>query len=89
MYWGGNYKQLTDIIEKGLVVPSQIKFFVGYSGWTSKQLDAEIKKNYWLVGEITPEQILNFSGNLWKKTLEVLDPKYQTWKNFPENPIFN
>ena len=89
VYWGGNYKQLKELINQGLVDNTQIKFFVGYSGWSPKQLEAEIEKDYWLVETINPTEIINSQEALWKKILNTLEPKYQNWTNFPENPTFN
>ena len=51
--------------------------FLGYAGWTSKQLEAEIAKGSWLLNPINPEMIYTHQPeNMWKTVLDEmgLDP---------------
>jgi len=89
IYWGGDFRVLRKIINDGLILPSQIRFFLGYAGWTKGQLDEELKKNFWLVSSIKNTEIFDFKGDLWKKKVSELDEKYQIWNNFPDSPILN
>lgn len=59
--------------------PKKWKLFLGMSGWTPKQLDAEIngnapysKKTAWLVAPVNPSIIFeNNSEKVWKKALDL------------------
>ena len=89
IYWGGDFDSLKELINEGIVKLSQVRFFLGYSGWSPHQLDEEIKENAWLVTEVESNKIMSADKNIWKKTLNDLGEKYQIWSNFPENPAMN
>lgn len=89
LYWGGNFKVLKKLIDNGEVKSSQIRFFVGYSGWEKNQLDREIKNNSWLISDIDSEMVMNNDAKIWKRVVYKLGKKYRAWTNFPENPNFN
>jgi len=89
IYWGGDFDRIKELISEGLIKPSQIRFFLGYSGWSPKQLDEEIENNAWLISEINSERIMQPDHSLWTKTLEELGEKYKIWTNCPENPSLN
>ena len=89
IYWGGDFDSLKELINEGIVKLSQVRFFLGYSGWSPHQLDDEIKENAWLVTEVESKKIMSADKNTWKKTLNDLGEKYQIWSNFPENPAMN
>jgi putative transcriptional regulator len=46
------------------------KFFVGFSGWTSQQLEAELKEGAWLVAPIAAAQIFETPGELWEELIK-------------------
>ncbi|MCD7972307.1 MAG: YqgE/AlgH family protein [Candidatus Azobacteroides sp.] len=45
IYMNGNFDTICDYINNENPVEGKIKFFLGYSGWTSGQLEEEIKEN--------------------------------------------
>jgi len=90
LYWGGDFKVIKDMINAGQIKGTEIRFFLGYAGWSPKQLENELSENAWLVSEMNPEHIMQGPGdNLWKDILEKSGDKYKTWVNFPENPSLN
>jgi putative transcriptional regulator len=89
IYWGGDFDSLKELINEGIVKTNQVRFFLGYSGWSPNQLEEEIKENAWLVTEVPSNKIMSEDKNIWKKTLENLGKKYKVWSNFPENPTMN
>jgi len=90
IYWGGNFEALKEIISTGTVQNHQVRFFLGYAGWSASQLEDELTENAWLVVELSPEIIMKAeSANTWNVILEKMDNKYQVWANFPENPGLN
>jgi len=89
IYWGGDFERIKELISEGLIKSSQIRFFLGYSGWSPKQLEGEIENNAWLISEINSEKIMQPDHSLWTKTLEELGEKYKIWTNCPENPSLN
>lgn len=89
IYWGGDFDSLKELINEGIVESSQVRFFLGYSGWSPNQLETEIEENAWLVTNVESEKIMSADKDIWKKTLDELGKKYKVWSNFPENPAMN
>jgi putative transcriptional regulator len=90
LFWGGDFEVIKEMISEGRIKGSEIRFFLGYAGWSPKQLENELSENAWLVSEMKAEQIMSSHGdNLWKDVLEKSGDKYRTWVNFPENPSLN
>jgi putative transcriptional regulator len=90
IYWGGEFNIIKRLLETGTLNNENIRFFLGYSGWQSSQLDDELADNAWVVADISPEEIMTpMNKHFWNKTLYRLGKKYQMWSNFPENPQMN
>lgn len=91
LYWGGDFDAVKDLLVQGAIRSNQIRFFLGYAGWSPKQLENELSENAWLISEMKSEQIMQGpDDNLWKQVLERSgNEKYRTWINFPENPSMN
>ena len=89
LYWGGNFEELKSAIATGRAKPDQVKFFVGYSGWSPGQLDDEIAENSWLVTEADIKLIMKSNQNFWLESVKNAGEHYKTWQNFPEDPNSN
>lgn len=89
VYWGGNFDVVLKLLSVSIMKPDDIRFFLGYSGWTDGQLDDELKNDSWLVGDIRPSRILHPSRYLWQESVRNMGDQYQHWTTFPENPGFN
>lgn len=89
IYWGGDFDALKELIGLGVVKPNQVRFFLGYSGWSPNQLEEEIENNAWVVSEMDTEKIMHADEKIWKETLNELGKKYKVWSNIPENPAMN
>jgi len=90
IFWGGDFNIVKELIEAGEVKDDQIRFFLGYSGWSAKQLDNEIQDNAWLIAEIGSDAIMKgLKADFWNEVLEKMRNKYKVWANFPENPGLN
>lgn len=90
IYWGGDFESLKLLFLTEQVQENQIKFFLGYSGWSAGQLDLEIKQNAWMVIESKSQFIFADSEReLWKDTVISMGNKYAPMINFPEDPSLN
>lgn len=45
----------------------QARFFAGFSGWGSGQLESEMKEGSWLVLPATPQHVFDAETDLWDK----------------------
>jgi putative transcriptional regulator len=91
VYWGGNFEVLRVLIDSGAIQPDEIKFFLGYSGWTEGQLKQEITENTWMVSNSFHKDLIfvDDEENLWKEAVVNLGPKYAHVAQFPKNPSLN
>lgn len=91
LFWGGDLERLLFLINEDIVQPSEIKFFLGYSGWASGQLEEEIRQNSWAVHSTFDPTLpfLEKGEELWKQALISLGPKYAHVANFPKSPYLN
>jgi putative transcriptional regulator len=90
LWWGGDFDTIRELITQGKIRKNNIRFFLGYAGWSPNQLENELSENAWVVTELDARTIMK-SGDLdlWQDTLTNLGDKYRTWVNFPENPGLN
>lgn len=90
LFWGGNFQQTKDLINKGLVSPNNFRFFLGYSGWEPNQLNKELEDNSWIVHHVTAKHIFqDKSDALWKIVLQEKGGEYAQMVNYPEDPTYN
>ncbi len=89
IFWGGDFEFLKRHIADGFIKPNEIRFFLGYSGWSPNQLRQEIDDKFWIVSNIKPSQIMNAHQNSWKELLSELGDSYTLWANSPLNPGMN
>lgn len=90
LFFGGDYNIIKKLILSGNLKSNEIKFFIGYSGWTPGQLDKEMDKNSWFVSHCKMEYVFSKdSKNLWKKMLTEMGTDFALIANFPEDPSLN
>ncbi|HUU99984.1 MAG TPA: YqgE/AlgH family protein [Bacteroidales bacterium] len=90
IYWGGDIDKIRELIKSGTVTQNQIRFFLGYSGWSPGQLEREIKENSWVIVKVKSETIMHSRGiDTWKRVLKGFKNKYRMWADFPESPEMN
>jgi len=70
VYWGGDFEKLKFLVTAELIQPHNIKFFVGYSGWSEGQLAEELKTGSWVVDEMDANYAFKEEENkLWTTVL--------------------
>ena len=90
IFWGGEIDVIRELIKMGKIKNSQIRFFLGYSGWSAGQLERELKENSWVIASVKSDIILNNRGDdTWKRVLRSLKNKYRMWADFPDSPDMN
>ena len=90
IFWGGDIGFIRKMIKAGKLNNSQIRFFLGYSGWSAGQLERELKENSWVIARIKTDIVLNNQvDNTWKRVLRGFKNKYRMWADFPESPDMN
>ncbi len=90
IFWGGDFQEVVQLIKAGKLSAKDIRFFIGYSGWSEGQLVAEMKEKSWITSDGTRELI--FIKNIkdtWKVALKNLGGEYVQMVNYPIDPQLN
>lgn len=70
VYWGGDFEQLKEFVKMGKIEPKDIRFYVGYSGWSAGQLKTEQKVLSWVTLPGHEDYVFGNNKELWKEVLE-------------------
>ncbi len=90
LFWGGEFEAVINLINNGIGNDDNIKFYLGFSGWTYDQLIEEVHDSSWIIGKSRKEMLFEFDPqNLWHKVLEEMGTAYKILSNYPENPSLN
>jgi len=89
LWWGGQLKCIREGIESGSIHSDQIRFFLGYSGWSPGQLEEELGRNAWVVGDMNAAVVLSVSPGGWNEMVRSLGDAFRSWHIVPENPHWN
>lgn len=84
LYWGGDFEVLTGVMTAGEVPPPAVRFFLGYSGWTPGQLDAEIEAGGWELISSGPYDLMEAGDDFWYDIV-ACEPQLRPWALIPEN----
>lgn len=91
LFWGGDFTLLCTLLNDNELQKEDVKIFLGYSGWSPEQLEAELLENTWMVSELNQLDTV-FSHDqeaIWKEVIIDLGPKYAHISNFPIDPNLN
>ncbi|MCC7301958.1 MAG: YqgE/AlgH family protein [Bacteroidia bacterium] len=90
LFWGGDYEEVKKLLARGELHAGNVRFFVGYSGWDSGQLDKELEINSWIVARGGPSDLFETPpDDLWKKVLRRMGKDFAVVADLPEDPSLN
>ena len=91
LYLGGDYPEIKKQISSDEMTPENLRFFIGYTGWSAGQLQNEIDDLSWVVMKIPDELNLFdcYDDGLWHDLLVQLGGKYKLMAEYPVNPADN
>ncbi|HYJ38348.1 MAG TPA: YqgE/AlgH family protein [Chitinophagaceae bacterium] len=90
IFWGGDFDMAIQMIRKGEVNLQRIRFYIGYSGWGTGQLNDELKEKSWLTVKANRKIIFHKeTEEIWKESLKLLGGDYEMMINFPIDPQLN
>ncbi|HEY0679100.1 MAG TPA: YqgE/AlgH family protein [Chitinophagaceae bacterium] len=90
IYWGGDFETAIKLIREKEIDPNRIRFYIGYSGWGSGQLNDELKEKSWLTVQASRKIIFHKqTDEIWKDSLRMLGGEYEMMINFPIDPQLN
>lgn len=91
IYLGGNYQEILELLRNNAISISDIRFFIGYTGWSPGQLEKELDEKTWIVTAPPSDMsIMEASDDtLWRDILNGMGGKYRFMSEFPVNPADN
>ncbi len=90
VYWGGDFEKLKFLMENKVIKDNNIKFFVGYSGWSEGQLAEEMKEDSWLVDDMDPNYLFRVKPMvLWQTVLHNKGNTYTVIAQMPDSISLN
>lgn len=90
VWWGGDFESLKFLIQSELILPSNIRFFVGYSGWTGGQLDDEMEIGSWVTANMDANYLFKSQpAQLWRQIMYDKGDRYEVISEMPEQLSWN
>ncbi len=91
VFWGGSFERVLFLLETKQLPHKDIRFFLGYSGWSPGQLDEELKQDSWIVSDQATEELIfdTEPEGMWKKTLKIMGGRFSIFSNYPKDPRLN
>ncbi|HEY3403777.1 MAG TPA: YqgE/AlgH family protein [Ohtaekwangia sp.] len=91
IYWGGDFENLITKLDTVQLKPSDIRFYLGYSGWGPGQLETELEEDSWIVCDYVTDELLfdTIPEEIWKKALDNMGGRFSVYSNYPVDPRLN
>jgi len=90
VFWGGDFEKLKFLISQELVKEDNIRFFVGYSGWSPGQLAEELESGSWITSEIHANYLFKSKPTrLWNQVMHHKGEVFSVLAQLPELPNLN
>ncbi|MBN9299054.1 MAG: YqgE/AlgH family protein [Filimonas sp.] len=90
IYWGGDFELLTEMILASEVKPEEVRFFIGYSGWSAGQLEEEMNEKSWLTTYGTRQLVFHKDiREIWPDALKQIGGEYAQLIHYPIDPQLN
>lgn len=90
IYWGGDFEKVLSMLKQNALDNNDIRFFLGYSGWSEGQLAGELEEKSWITREASKRFVFEMSTpQIWKAALSDLGGEYSQMVNYPIDPQLN
>lgn len=90
VYWGGDFDKLKFLIDANLIQPANIRFFVGYTGWSSGQLWDEMLHQSWVLTEMHANYLFKSqTSHLWEEIMNHKGGTFSVIARIPDSPDWN
>ena len=89
---GGDFEKIRKNVEEGKIPPDDLRFFIGYAGWSANQLLEEIQSHSWFVTQTPGYRIMDTAfeeEDLWRQLISDMGDAYAHIANAPSNPSLN
>ncbi len=88
--WGGTYDAVEARVQNEGAPPDQIRFFLGYTGWSPHQLQHEVEQDAWILTKARANWIFDTEPQaLWRTVMRAMGGEYALLSTYPEDPRMN
>jgi putative transcriptional regulator len=87
LFIGGDLTEIFANLSLNQAHKENVRFFIGYSGWSKGQLEQEIIERAWICVNNIPRNTLfsKNTSNLWRKCMSHQGKQFHTFALFPKN----
>ncbi len=90
VHWGGDFEKLKFLITSSLILPENIRFFMGYSGWDEGQLLDEMATGSWVPADMHPNYLFKSKPEmLWQQVMYNKGDAYSVIAFMPDTASWN
>ncbi|WP_022834349.1 YqgE/AlgH family protein [Salisaeta longa] len=90
VHWGGDFEAVQAEIQRDDAATEDLRFFLGYAGWSPGQLASELEEHAWVVVPEAADLIFETPPDrLWSAAMRRKGGEHALWANFPDNPRMN
>lgn len=91
LFIGGDFEQLKELLKNKPHSSSDIRLFLGYSGWSPGQLQSEVDEKTWVVVYPANDGLIFTPSDhkLWVELMTELGGKFKVMSGFPLDPNMN
>lgn len=89
--WGGDFEAVKALLQGGDVSEGDLRFFLGYAGWSPDQLADEVEEDAWILAPSAADLVFADvpDQQLWRAVLRRMGGEYAILANFPDDPRMN
>ena len=90
IYWGGDFEKLKFLISSKLIQPRNIRFFLGYSGWSPGQLKDEMEYGSWVVAHMDANYAFKTKyQEMWRQVMRHKGGNFSVIADMPDHQYMN
>ena len=90
VHWGGDFEMVKTLVWAEQASPRDLRFFLGYAGWSAGQLEEEVDEGGWFLTPATDDLVFaDAPQQLWRTVLRRMGGEYALLANFPDDPRMN
>lgn len=90
IFWGGDFPSLVQALRLGIIYDYEVRFYLGYSGWSPGQLQGEVDEKSWLTTTGNRKLVFHHDYNkIWQEALLQMGGQYEQLVHYPIDPQLN
>ena len=90
VHLGGDQQVLRSALEGSEQADQDVRFLLGYSGWSANQLDGELAEGAWVICPATSSFVFDPDPEtLWRRVLQARGGRFAHLAHIPPDPTWN